>query len=122
MTSSTSPARRKRITAKDIHFDVDEYLNPYLPSNPIKRLPKPIARFLGYRKEPAAPIGNILVSLWALVGAFLGLLVVSTTYKFSGELQTWHPPVLFASLVGDIPTYPTIQNILTREFRVQRQS
>jgi hypothetical protein len=87
------------VTRKDIHFDLDVYLNPFIPPNPIRQLPKVIARFLGHRDKPAEELGNILASLWALLGAFLGLLVTAAVYKFSHDLQRYHPPVLFASLV-----------------------
>jgi hypothetical protein len=91
------------VTPKAIHFDLDVYLNPYIPPNPIRRFPKWVARFLGHRDETAEELGNVLVSLWALLGAFLGLLVTAAVYKFSDDLQQYHPPVLFASLVRGVP-------------------
>jgi hypothetical protein len=100
MTFPRVPAPRKHTTAKNFHFDIDKHLNLYLPANIVRRFPKPIARFLGYREKPAGEIGNILISIWALVGAFLGLLVVAATYKFSDRLARYYPPVLFASLVN----------------------
>jgi len=86
--------------AKEIHLDIDHYLDRFIPSNPIHRFPRPVARFLGHRDIPAPEIGNVLIALWALVGAFFGLLVVGATFKYSGLLQSYHPPVLFASLVS----------------------
>jgi hypothetical protein len=85
--------------AKDLHFDVDDYLNRFVPPSQLHRIPKPIARFLGYRKSPAKDIGNVVVALWSLLGAFLGLLVVGAAFRYSVVLQSYHPPVLFASLV-----------------------
>lgn len=101
--------------AKDVHFDVDDYLNRFIPSNPIRHLPKPVARFLGYRDVPAPEIGNILVALWAMTGAFFGLLVVGATFKYSSHLQSFHPPVLIASLGATaILDYNTIQSPLAQ--------
>jgi len=90
--------RWRRPSAKDIHFDVDDYLNYFVLPSQLHRLPKPIARFLGYRKEPPPQVGNVLVALWAMLGAFLGLLFVGAVFKFSPVLQSYHPPVVFASL------------------------
>ncbi|KAF4543525.1 Hpp family protein [Lasiodiplodia theobromae] len=84
--------------AKDVHFDIDQYLNRIVPHNRISRLPKPVSRFLGYRDEPAAPIGNIIQATWALVGAFCGLTVVTAVYKFGPGIAKYNPPVIVASL------------------------
>ncbi|OJD31646.1 hpp family protein [Diplodia corticola] len=85
--------------AKDVHFDIDQYLNRFVPHNRIHRLPKPLSRFLGYRAEPAPPIGNILQAAWALIGAFCGLTVVTAVYKFAPGIAKHNPPVIIASLV-----------------------
>jgi len=101
--------------ARDIHFDIDEYLDRFVPHNQAHRFPKPIARFLGHRDTPAPQIGNILVAIWALVGAFLGLLVVGAMLKFSSHLQSYHPPILFASLGATaILDYNTIKSPLAQ--------
>lgn len=88
--------------AKDVHFDIDQYLNRIVPHNRISRLPKPLSRFLGYREKPAAPIGNIIQATWALVGAFCGLTVVTAVYKFGPGIAKYNPPVIVASLVRTI--------------------
>ncbi|KAL0262110.1 hypothetical protein SLS55_003547 [Diplodia seriata] len=84
--------------AKDVHFDIDQYLNRFVPRNRINRLPKPLSRFLGYREKPAPPIGNIIQATWALVGAFCGLTVVTAVYKFGPGIAKYNPPVIVASL------------------------
>ncbi|KAH2074096.1 hypothetical protein KXW21_005574 [Aspergillus fumigatus] len=38
--------------AQEIDFDLDRYINRYLPPSQLYRLPWPIARFLGYRRVP----------------------------------------------------------------------
>lgn len=111
----SSPRTRRHLSRKHVHFDLDDHLNPFLPPNPIKKLPKPIARFLGYRDEPAKELGNIIISLWALLGAFLGLTVTAAVYKFPHEIAKYHPPVLFASLGATaILDYNTIQSPLAQ--------
>ncbi|KAK8221291.1 HPP family protein [Phyllosticta capitalensis] len=84
--------------ARNIHFDIDDYLNRIVPRNRISRLPKPLARFLGHRDTGRLQIGNILIATWALVGAFLGLIVITAVYRFSPVIQKVHPPVIVASL------------------------
>ncbi|KAK7520951.1 HPP family protein [Phyllosticta citriasiana] len=83
---------------QDVHFDIDDYLNRFIPRNRISRLPKPLARFLGYREFGIPQVGNILIASWAFVGAFLGLVVITAVYKFSPVIQRVHPPVIVASL------------------------
>jgi hypothetical protein len=84
--------------AKDVHFDIDRYINRFVFSSQVHKFPKPIARFLGYRKQPQYPVGNILLGLWALLGAFVGLVLVGAAFRYS-DLKHYHTPVLFASLV-----------------------
>lgn len=91
--------------AKDVHFDLDDYLNRFVPRSRLYRLPRPLSHFLGYRDTPEPQVGNILIATWALIGAFCGLTVVTAVYKFSPGINEYHPPVVFASLVW-IKTIP----------------
>jgi len=84
--------------AKDVHFEIDDYITRFIFSPQVHKFPQPIARFLGHRKKPHAPIGNVLIALWALLGAFVGLTLVGAVFRYSG-LNIYHTPVLFASLV-----------------------
>lgn len=86
--------------ASNIHFDIDDYLNRICAPSQIHKFPTPIARFLGWRKQPAKPIGNIVIALYAFLGAFTGLIVVGATYRYSPVLKEDHIPVLYASLVS----------------------
>lgn len=90
--------------ASNIHFDIDNYINRICLPSQTHKFPTPIARFLGWRKSPAKPIGNILVALYAFLGAFTGLIVVGATYRYSPLLKEDNIPVLFASLVRLSPT------------------
>lgn len=101
MESSTTKRSwwRRLPDAKDVHFDVDVYINRFVSPSQLHRLPTVVARYLGYRREPYKDIGNVLVASWALLGAFLGLLLAAAVFKYSSLLQGYHPPVLFASLV-----------------------
>ncbi|EOD47712.1 putative hpp family protein [Neofusicoccum parvum UCRNP2] len=97
--------------AKDVHFDIDDYLNPFVPRSRISRLPKPLSRFLGYRDSPAPQVGNVLIATWALVGAFCGLTTVTAVYKFAPGISQYHPPVIIASLgAAAVLNYNVIQS------------
>jgi len=85
--------------SQDVDFDIDVFLNRFIPPSQLYRLPRPISRFLGHRHRPNPEVGSILVAFWALVGAFCGLLVVGALFRYSDQILKYHPPVIFASLV-----------------------
>lgn len=85
--------------AKDVHIDIDKYINPFVPPSQLYRLPKPIARFLGYRETPPPELGNVLLAFWSLLGAFCGLFLVGAVFHYSDQILQYHPPVVFGSLV-----------------------
>jgi hypothetical protein len=80
------------------NLNLDRYLNPYLPFSRLHLLPKPVARFLGYRSDPAPSIGNVLVWWWGFIGAFTGLLIVEAVFH-TKRLQAEGVPMVIASLV-----------------------
>ncbi|EAW07099.1 HPP family protein [Aspergillus clavatus NRRL 1] len=102
-------------TAQQVHFDIDGYLNRYIPRSQLYRLPRPISRFLGYRASPQQEVGNVLVCVWAFIGAFAGLLLVMGVFKSSEMIQRHHPPIVIASLAATaILDYQTIQSPLAQ--------
>ena len=85
--------------AKHYSFDIDRHLNPYLPSNFVHRLPKPIARFLGYRDGPRRDIGNVLIAGWAFFGAFVGIIIIEAVLMIPA-IHDHGVPVVIASFVS----------------------
>ncbi|XP_014553738.1 hypothetical protein COCVIDRAFT_106836 [Bipolaris victoriae FI3] len=83
--------------AREWDFDIDRYLNRVVVPSPLHRLPAPVSRFLGYRKETRQDVGNVLGAFWSLVGAFCGLAVVAGVFNNTGSIQWHHPPALIAS-------------------------
>ncbi|KAF2463681.1 uncharacterized protein BDR25DRAFT_297495 [Lindgomyces ingoldianus] len=83
--------------AKEWNFDVDSYINRYLPPSPLHRLPTPISKFLGYRKEQQEDVGNVLAAWWSCVGAFCGLAMIAAVFNNLSSIQAHHPPVMIAS-------------------------
>lgn len=84
--------------AKDWHFDADNYFNPYVPRKLVYRLPIPLSYFLGHRDRPRTEIGDITVAGWALLGAFVRVVVIEAAFMAS-VIKDLGGPVLIASFV-----------------------
>jgi hypothetical protein len=85
--------------SREWDLDVDRYLNRIIPPSPLHKLPTPISRFLGYRKEQKQDVGNVLGAFWSCVGAFCGLAVIAGVFNHMSSIQMHHPPALIASFV-----------------------
>ncbi|KAF1351664.1 hypothetical protein EJ07DRAFT_168874 [Lizonia empirigonia] len=83
--------------AESWHLDIDRYLNRIIPVSPLHRLPTPVSRFLGYRREQKQDVGNILGAFWSLLGAFCGLAVVAAVFNNTESIQRHAPPAFIAS-------------------------
>lgn len=83
--------------AESWHLDIDRYLNRVIPASPLHKLPTPVSRFLGYRKEQKQDVGNVLGAFWSLVGAFCGLAVVAAVFNNTASIQRHAPPAFIAS-------------------------
>lgn len=78
--------------------NIDYFLNPFIPHNQFRHLPKPIARFLGYRSEtPKEP--HVLIQ-WALtvLATVAGICLVGGVYNYAPAVNKWNPPPIVASL------------------------
>jgi len=85
-----------------LDFDVDHYINRFVPRSRLHLLPKPISWFLGYRSQPTPRIGSVLVWFWAFIGAFGGILVVEAVFHSEG-IKDHGAPTVIASLVRNHP-------------------
>ncbi|CAI6334038.1 unnamed protein product [Periconia digitata] len=83
--------------ADEWNFDIDQYINTIIPPSPLHKLPTPLSRFLGYRKEQGPDVGNVLGAFWSFVGAFCGLAIVAAVFNNVQMIQAHHPPALIAS-------------------------
>ena len=83
------------------HLDIDRYLFSSLPAFPWHKLPYPVARMLGYRKEEPAFVGNIVVALWSLLGVFCSIAVVTVVTIHVPYFESHHAPTIIASFVSD---------------------
>jgi hypothetical protein len=102
-----------------LDFDVDHYINRFVPRPRLHILPRPISWFLGYRSEPIPRIGSVVVWFYAFIGAFIGLIVVQAVFQTNG-IKDHGAPTVIASLVRN-PLQHRCQVVLSRT-RVLPQS
>ncbi|KAI0843959.1 HPP family protein [Daldinia vernicosa] len=79
------------------HFEIDQYLNPWIPAAPWKRLPYPVAHFLGYRPEHQRPLGNIAMVFWAFIGVFCSLTMIEAVGHAIPSFEEHGAPIIIGS-------------------------
>ncbi|KUJ22487.1 HPP family protein-like protein [Mollisia scopiformis] len=95
-------------------FDVDRYINPFVPRSRLYLLPKPISWFLGYRSKHAPSLGSVLVWWWAFIGAFCSILVIEAVFQTT-TFKMEKSPVVIASLgAAAILEFNTIESPLAQ--------
>ena len=87
-----------KMASELLDFDMDRYLNPWLPHNRVDRLPTPLARFLGHRKGTYKEPPALIQWFSAFVGAFVGILLIGAIFKYAPGVTAKNPPVIIASL------------------------
>ena len=103
----------------DSKYDIDTYLNPFTPRNPLHHLPYAIAHFLGVRSSRYPQFQKqphiLLVWLWCFLGAFLGVALIEAVYQNLPLLDGKHVPVVIASFgAAAILEYNTIESPLAQ--------
>ncbi|KAI1207252.1 HPP family-domain-containing protein [Annulohypoxylon truncatum] len=79
------------------NFEIDDYLNPWLPAAPWKHVPYPIAHFLGHRPGPQRPLGNIAMIFWALIGVFCSLIIIEFAGRAIPSFEAHGAPIIIGS-------------------------
>ncbi|KAI2624918.1 HPP family-domain-containing protein [Hypoxylon sp. NC1633] len=79
------------------NFEIDDYLNPWLPAAPWKHIPSPIARFLGHRPVPQRPLGNIAIIFWAFIGIFCSLTIIEAAGRAIPSFEERGTPIILCS-------------------------
>lgn len=80
-------------------FDIDQWLNPLVPAPPWRWMPYPVSYVLGHRNKPQRPIGNLIITAWAFVGIFAGLVVIEVVSKQVAVFHDHKAPIIIASFV-----------------------
>ena len=79
-------------------FDIDHYLNRFIPSSRLHILPTPISWFLGYRREPGSRSDTLAAWFWAFIGAFCGIAIVEAVFH-TAYFEARGAPLVIASFV-----------------------
>ncbi|KAI1662752.1 HPP family protein [Daldinia decipiens] len=79
------------------HFEIDQYLNPWIPAAPWKHLPYPVAHFLGHRSEHQRPLGNIAMTFWAFIGVFCSLTIIEAVGHAIPSFEEHGAPMIIGS-------------------------
>lgn len=81
-----------------LDFDIDHYLNRFVPAPRLYILPTPISWFLGYRSKPRSRTSSLVIWLWAFTGAFCGIAIVECVYR-TEYFKKRGTPLVIASFV-----------------------
>ncbi|KAJ5145796.1 uncharacterized protein N7515_000360 [Penicillium bovifimosum] len=79
------------------NFDIDRYVNPFLPAPRWHLWPRPVAYMLGHRESPPKPMGNVLIALWSIVGAFCSVALVASVSQRVPSFEARGAPAIIGS-------------------------
>ena len=100
---------------KALNPNIDTWINPFIPHNQVRRLPKPISHWLGYRSTPAKEPPTLIQWLLTLIATIAGICVVGAVYTHAPGLQAWNSPTIVASLgASAVLDYNTIKSPLAQ--------
>ena len=81
-----------------LDVNIDKYINPYLPHNQFRHLPRPISHFLGYRSEPPKEPPSLIQWALTIFSTVAGICVVGAVFNYAPGIARWNPPTIIASL------------------------
>lgn len=81
-----------------LNFDIDRYLNPYIPHNRLDVLPRPIRHFLGRRSQPQKEPPAAVQWVSMFIATLGGLCLVGGLFSHASGIANLNPPVMIASL------------------------
>lgn len=82
------------------NFDIDQFLNPFVPPPPWSYLPYPVSRFFGYRKSPTQSPGNLVAIFWAFIGIFCGISIITVVSEHIPSFKDAGAPLIVGSFVS----------------------
>jgi hypothetical protein len=119
-----SPQSQPREAAKPKPpFDIDNYLNPYIPRSPLYLLPTSISYVFGHRSPRTSkqrpPVlhrhQNVIVYLSIFIGTFCGLAIIENTFLALPPLSGHAVPIIIASFgAAAILEYNSIESPLAQ--------
>ncbi|KAI0164448.1 HPP family protein [Hypoxylon sp. FL1284] len=93
----STPGIQMPLNPSKWHFDIDKYLNPWIPPAPWKHIPYPIAHFLGHRQNHPRPLGNIAVIFWAFIGILSSLIIIEVVGRAIPSFEDHGTPMIIGS-------------------------
>lgn len=98
-----------------LDFDVDRYLNPWIPHNRLYIFPRFVTRWLGYRHKPQKEPYQVLQWPFTILATIAGLCLVGGIGQYAPGVHDYHPPVLIASLgASAVLEFNTIKSPLSQ--------
>ncbi|OAA48498.1 HPP family protein [Metarhizium rileyi] len=79
------------------NFDIDWFLNPFVPSPPWRYLPYPVAKWFGYRKTKPKDTGNLMPVFWAFIGVFAAIVTIQAVSKRVPSFEARGAPMIVGS-------------------------
>ncbi|OCT49420.1 HPP family protein [Cladophialophora carrionii] len=137
-SSSTQAGRPQPSKPATTPFDIDNYLNPYVPRNPLRTLPTHISYWFGYRQHATqrhpyfslhSSINDLRLPRWyyvwhlhtaflyssMLIGAFCGVAIIENVFLALPQLSGHTVPIVIASFgAAAILEYNTIESPLAQ--------
>jgi hypothetical protein len=83
--------------SKRWNFDIDSYLDPFLPAPRWHILPYPAAYWFGHRREQPQQHGNVRSILWAPIGIFCAISVIEALSRHIPAFESHHAPLIVGS-------------------------
>ncbi|KAK1249399.1 hypothetical protein MKX07_002915 [Trichoderma sp. CBMAI-0711] len=79
------------------NFNIDRFLNPFIPPPPWNHIPYPIAYWFGYRKTKPQSTGNLMPVFWAFIGVFGAIAMIEAVGKHVASFPPHHVPLIVGS-------------------------
>lgn len=104
-------------------FDIDNYINPFVPRNPLHLLPAWISYWFGHRaprqshppQPPHRPFHTLILYLSVMIGAFCGVAIIESVFIALPPLSGHTVPIVIASFgAAAILEYNTIESPLAQ--------
>ena len=98
-----------------LNINIDTSLNPYIPHNQVRHLPRPFSHFLGQRSTPVKEPPTLIQWLLTFIATVAGICVVGAVYNYAPGITQWNPPTLVASFgASAVLDYNTIRSPLAQ--------
>ncbi|RFU80517.1 hpp family [Trichoderma arundinaceum] len=79
------------------NFNIDRFLNPFVPPPPWNHIPYPIAHWFGFRKTKPKDTGNLMPIFWAFIGVFGAIAMIEAVGHHVASFPPHHVPVIVGS-------------------------